>query len=31
MHQSGLMENWTSFVKEGIFKCIAPLMSDNLE
>ena len=31
MHQSELMENWTSFVEEGIFRRIGPLVSDNRE
>ena len=31
MHQSELMENWTTFAKEGIFRRIAPLVSDNRE
>jgi hypothetical protein len=27
MHQSKLMENWTTLAKEGIFRRIVPLVS----
>ena len=30
-HRSELMENWTTLAKEGIFRRIAPLVSDNQE
>jgi hypothetical protein len=31
MRWSQLMENWTTLAKEGIFRRIAPLISDNRE
>lgn len=31
MHQSEMMEDWTTLAKAGIFRRIAPLESDNRE